>query len=841
MNSNNLPKGSKPLSNTQYLSKTINNSNIKNKNINNNLGNSTKNSIVSQQQNNNQNKTILTGGNSLEKMKNSINSSINNNQNIIKNSNTVFRKTNPHIYRDFIIKQGKLTSSGSLLISSRASKFNRVIKDGKRIRNIDINIDCEDTQNEEDIESIASSNINKKNELDVKSSNAERITTSKFIRKGINDSTSISGENENKNKTLTRSNSDVAKKNLKTNSVTKIANKIQKDKNDPIDTDETSSIINENNSSLRQSLEKNQKIKIQNPNLANTIANQQNNINNIVLNPILVNNIKPPEILNQNNAAININQNNPTINIRQGNPPININQNNQILNTNQNNLIRTINQNIPSMGINQNIISNQIPINLQNISPLVLNKNLQIVNTNNQLNQLPNNINNINNIKINNINNNNINNNNNQSNINISDKKSQKSSKREEDAKSKKNETKISPKNYQVQPLNKIINSPNIKINENSNINAIPQISSPTGPSISSPLLVPISNPPITSQNDNYLITHLGEYLQQETKPQLQSEEIPLEEILNAKKGSGFRLCSELSQAGKDAEGKIKICQDTSLISLNVGGFVGFNLFGVLDGHGPHGHFISKFCKDYIIKNMENYTESIKLTLGITTTDELYQELKNNNFNYIIELYQNTDIDLMSQNNFDYELSGTTCNIVFQFDKHLVCANLGDSRAILIYDKGDLTNQGIFPLSKDHKPNLSGELERIQISGGAIDRTTDLYGNKIGPLRVYRAGFNYPGLAMSRSIGDIKAKEVGVISTPDIIEYNITSNSKFFTICSDGVWEFVTNEQVRDIGNVFYKDNDITGFCEDIVRYSMTIWSQSAIIRDDITCVGVFL
>ena len=878
MNANNLPRSSMPLANSKHLSNANINSNIKNQNINNTLGNSTNNSIVSQKQNNIQNKTILTGGNSLEKMKNSINSSLNNNQNVIQNSKTVFRKTNPPVYKNIIIKPGKLTSSGSLLISSRASKFNRVIRDGKRIRNIDMNNDCEDTQNE-DTESIASSNINKKNELDVKSSNAERIISSQFIKSGINDSTLE--KNGNKDKTLIRSNSDVGNKNLKSNSITKIANKIQKGKNDPLDTDETSSVINDNNSSLNQSLEINQRANIQNPNLAN-ITIQPNNI----LNANLINTInstkKPIETLNQSNA--NINQKNQSIQIRQTNPLITIGQNNPPININQINPALIINQNNPNIHIGQNI-SNQLPINLQNISPLVLNKNLQIVNANNQitqlsynknnqLSQLPNNINNnkqlsqlpnniINNKQLNqlpnNINNNNqlnqlsnninINNqlnqlsnninNNNQSkiNINLNDKKPQRGSKRDEDAKSRKSESKASNNNFPVQPVNYNSNSPQIKMDGNPNVNIIPQIASQTPEPI--PSLTPNSksSPPVTSQNDNYLIAHLDEYIQQET----QTQAIPLEEILNEKKGSGFRLCSQLSQAGKNVEGKTKICQDTPLISLNVGGYVGFNLFGVLDGHGPHGHFISKFCKDYIIKNMENYTESLKLTIGISTADELYQELKNNNFNYIIELYQNADIDLMSQNNFDYELSGTTCNIVFQFNKHLVCVNVGDSRAILIYDKGDYSNQGIFPLSKDHKPNLPGELERIQISGGAIDKTTDIYGNKSGPLRVYKAGYNYPGLAMSRSIGDLKAKEVGVIATPDIIEYTITPNSKFFTICSDGVWEFVSNEQVRDIGNVFYQQNDITGFCEDIVRYSMRIWSQSATIRDDITCVGVFL
>ena len=78
----------------------------------------------------------------------------------------------------------------------------------------------------------------------------------------------------------------------------------------------------------------------------------------------------------------------------------------------------------------------------------------------------------------------------------------------------------------------------------------------------------------------------------------------PLLMKMQNKKGKGFKYCSDLSRAGKDADQNIKIDQDTSLISLNVGGLEGFNLFGVLDGHGQHGHFVSQFLKDYFINNI---------------------------------------------------------------------------------------------------------------------------------------------------------------------------------------------------------------------------------------------
>jgi serine/threonine protein phosphatase PrpC len=105
---------------------------------------------------------------------------------------------------------------------------------------------------------------------------------------------------------------------------------------------------------------------------------------------------------------------------------------------------------------------------------------------------------------------------------------------------------------------------------------------------------------------------------------------------------------------------------------------------------------------------MINYTELLKISNGITTTEELYYELKSN-FSYLSNLYEQADTELRTIDNIDYKLSGTTCNIIFKFNKHLVCANVGDSRGILIYDKGGNTNQGIIPLSQYHKPYLPGE------------------------------------------------------------------------------------------------------------------------------------
>jgi hypothetical protein len=61
------------------------------------------------------------------------------------------------------------------------------------------------------------------------------------------------------------------------------------------------------------------------------------------------------------------------------------------------------------------------------------------------------------------------------------------------------------------------------------------------------------------------------------------------------------------------------------------------------------------------------------------------------------------------------------------------------------------------------------ERNRIINSGGRVDKYVN-NGIKAGPYRVWVKGENYPGLAMSRSIGDLIATTVGVTSEPGNID-----------------------------------------------------------------------
>ena len=345
-------------------------------------------------------------------------------------------------------------------------------------------------------------------------------------------------------------------------------------------------------------------------------------------------------------------------------------------------------------------------------------------------------------------------------------------------------------------------------------------------------------------ENDNNPIPNLSEYMQNETFPQpFYQDEINLNNIINPNQQSqGFKCCSQLTKAGLDGNGQEKTDQDTPMLYLSVADIEGFNIFGVLDGHGNYGHFVSQFCRDYFMNKMKEYAESIMYITQSISAEDVYFNLKQNNYSYIVELFMNIDNELSAQSDiFDCNMSGTTCNLIFQFNTHLVCFNVGDSRSILIEESSDNTNQIIRALSIDHKPDLPEELMRIKENGGMVDQIQDLYGNKLGPNRVFKEGCVYPGLAMSRSLGDFQAKECGVIPTPEIIEYEINPNTKYFVVCSDGVWEFLTNENVRDIGNkYYYNNNDVVGFCNELVNIAVNVWGEREKARDDITVVAVF-
>ena len=94
---------------------------------------------------------------------------------------------------------------------------------------------------------------------------------------------------------------------------------------------------------------------------------------------------------------------------------------------------------------------------------------------------------------------------------------------------------------------------------------------------------------------------------------------------------------------------------------------------------------------------------------------------------------------------------------------------------------------------------MESEKARILENGGIVEAFEDYDGTFIGPLRVWAAKQDVPGLAMTRSMGDEIAHSVGCSPVPEIIEFQVTKKDKFAVIASDGVWEFLSNDDVAKI------------------------------------------
>lgn len=158
-------------------------------------------------------------------------------------------------------------------------------------------------------------------------------------------------------------------------------------------------------------------------------------------------------------------------------------------------------------------------------------------------------------------------------------------------------------------------------------------------------------------------------------------------------------------------------------------------------------------------------------------------------------------------------------------------------------------------LTRDHKPEIKEEAQRISEYGGKVKRLLDYEGNRIGPYRVWENDSNLPGLTMSRSIGDNVAKSIGVVSTPDVTAVNIDwKNDLFLIVGSDGLWDAMANDDVLNFVE-FYRDKSYRGsvgnrdfpslqnsnisqlLCEEARTRWFAIIEEDNVSIDDISCI----
>jgi len=205
-----------------------------------------------------------------------------------------------------------------------------------------------------------------------------------------------------------------------------------------------------------------------------------------------------------------------------------------------------------------------------------------------------------------------------------------------------------------------------------------------------------------------------------------------------------------------------------------------FFFFAVLDGHGSSGREASTAASD----NFQHYL----MDKHLSSIPKLLTNKDRSNF--LNNAFKNTEKKLR-KSGIDYSNSGTCCVSVFIQGNNCTIANLGDSRAVLCrWTKDKLAVE----LSTDHKPTNKEEKARILKKGGKIEKM--MYNNQpAGPYRVW-ADDEGPGIAMTRTLGDLQAKKIGLISEPDIKHIELKPGDRFIVMGSDGLWDVMTSAEV---------------------------------------------
>ena len=313
-----------------------------------------------------------------------------------------------------------------------------------------------------------------------------------------------------------------------------------------------------------------------------------------------------------------------------------------------------------------------------------------------------------------------------------------------------------------------------------------------------------------------------------------ENERVKLKERESPKKNSHKKIHKkirdiyEFTHVGFDGQEPKENNQDNYFIYKNFADHKDYIYMSVCDGHGIEGHFVSDFIKDVLPYYM---SENLKNT-NILTEKELTHQI-------ITEVFILVNNMLVSNEKINSLFSGSTCVSVIFTPERLIVPNIGDSRAVLArYDNSSKSYKAI-ELSRDHKPSEKDEAQRIYDNDGRIQPFTE-EGEFVGPKRVWLKDEEIPGLAMTRSFGDRVAATVGVISEPEIKEFDLDENDKFMIIASDGIWEFISSQECVDIVKNFYEKNDLKGCADYLYEESSKRWLKEEEVIDDTTLILVF-
>ncbi|XP_010938890.1 probable protein phosphatase 2C 35 [Elaeis guineensis] len=270
--------------------------------------------------------------------------------------------------------------------------------------------------------------------------------------------------------------------------------------------------------------------------------------------------------------------------------------------------------------------------------------------------------------------------------------------------------------------------------------------------------------------------------------------------------------------------------QDTLSIKTQLQGNPNLHLFAVFDGHGYFGAQCADFARDRLVDHLAG--------------DPHLLDDPVKSFNSAF-LAANSDLH---DSEIDDTRSGTTAIAVLVGGDTLFVANVGDSRAVA----GVWNGEGVVAedLSSDQTPFRKDEYERVRRCGATVLSVEQVEGFKDPAIQSWGEESNWdpprlwlpnelePGLAMTRSVGDSTEESIGAIAVPEVMTVKITPNHLFFVVASDGVFQFLSSQDVVDMVSRYPDPRDA---CSIIAAESYKLWLDHDYRTDDITIIIVHI
>ncbi|KAM4087429.1 hypothetical protein ACJW30_10G176900 [Castanea mollissima] len=245
--------------------------------------------------------------------------------------------------------------------------------------------------------------------------------------------------------------------------------------------------------------------------------------------------------------------------------------------------------------------------------------------------------------------------------------------------------------------------------------------------------------------------------------------------------------------------------------------------YSVISSKQSTGRLPDRRVHDFVFQvlNLDERTR-VKYSWPVNFDDSLHLEILKEALLRAIHDIDATFSKEASRRNLD---SGSTATVILIADGQILVANIGDSKAFLCSEKfqppaeakatlirlyrqkgrngpvsrvrdhdnfkvassNGFAHFSVKELTKDHHPDRDDERIRVETAGGYV---LELGG-------VSRVNGQ---LAISRAIGDVSFKSYGVISAPEVTDWQpLATNDSYLVAASDGVFEKLSQQDVCDL------------------------------------------